>query len=153
MHVPATPRGRLGATWALSLFLIAACSPPVRPATRLRVIARDYAFGAPTALPAGETFFQLINEGTVVHEMQLYRFKRGVTRDSALRMLASDNIPDSVVDIDGGVLIAGPGDSAVQQLVAPLHAGDVYALECVFRNAEDQPRHNVLGMYSVFEVK
>lgn len=137
----------------LALCLVASCSPVARDVAHFRLIARDYAFGAPPTLPPGETAFHFINEGTVRHEVQLYRFKPGVSRDSALRMLATDNLPDSLVDTDGGVLIAGPKDSAVQQLLAPLHTGDVYAFECAFRNGPDQPRHNSLGMISVFEVR
>ncbi len=137
----------------ISLSLLVACQPAPPTTARFRLVARDYAFAAPASLPAGETRFQLVNEGTVRHEVQLYRFKPGVTRDSALRMLATGNFVDSAIDIDGGVLIAGPGDSAVQELLAPLRTGDLYALECAFRNAPDQPAHRQLGMFSVFEVK
>lgn len=149
----ARPRLVVATGACLVLSLLCACGPAPGGYAHFRVIARDYAFGVPPTLAAGETIFHFINEGTVVHEMQLYRFKPGVSRDSALRMLATDNLPDSLIDADGGVLIAGPRDSAVQQLLAPLHRGDIYALECAFRNAPDQPKHNSLGMISVLEVQ
>jgi hypothetical protein len=68
-------------------------------------------------------------------------------------MLVTNQIPDSAVDVDGGVLIAGPADSTVQELLAPLRPGDVYALECAFRNAPNQPKHRDIGMVAAFEVK
>ncbi|MEO8140565.1 MAG: hypothetical protein ABI742_13010 [Gemmatimonadota bacterium] len=147
------PRFLIRGSGFLCLTMLTACSSSAPPVARVRVVARDYSFGVPASLPAGETYFQLVNEGTVRHEIQLYRFRPGVTRDSALHLIASDDFPDSVVDVDGGVLISGPNDSAVQQLVAPLHSGDVYGLECAFRNGSGQPVHSKLGMFSVFEVK
>ena len=148
----AAPRILNHSIGVLGLSLLAGCSPSA-PVARVRVVARDYTFSVPASLPAGETSFQLVNEGTVRHEVQLYRFKPGVTRDSALRLIPSDDFPDSVVDADGGVLIAGPGDSAVQQLVAPLHTGEVYGVECAFRNGPGQPVHSKMGMFAVFVVK
>lgn len=142
-----------GAVSCLVIAGMAGCQPSSATPARFRLVARDYAFGAPPSLPPGETFFQLVNEGTVRHEVQLYRFKPGVTRDSALHMLASDNLPDSAIDIDGGVLISGAKDSALQQLVAQLKPGEVYAFECAFRDGPDKPVHSRLGMFSVFEVK
>jgi hypothetical protein len=131
--------------------MIASC---VRaPVSHVRVLARDYAFGFPASLPAGFTAFRLVNEGTVRHEVQLYRFRSGIPRDTALHMLATDNIPDSAIDVDGGVLIAGPADSTVQELLAPLRHGDVYALECAFRNAPGTPKHRDLGMVAIFQVE
>jgi hypothetical protein len=144
---------RTGAVWIFGLSLLAGCQPAGPSPNRFRIVARNYAFGAPETLPPGETFFQLVNEGTVRHEVQLYRFKPGVSRDSALHMLANDNIPDETVDTDGGVLISGPSDSALQQLVAQLKVGEVYGLECAFRDGPGKPAHSRLGMFSVFEVK
>ena len=134
--------------------LLAACSctSPVAPVL-LRILAHNYAFEFPTTLPPGTTAFRLVNQGTVLHEVQLYRFRAGISRDSALRMLAADRIPETAIDVDGGVLIAGPADSTVQELLAPLRRGDVYALECAFRDAPDKPKHRDLGMVAVFEVR
>lgn len=132
---------------------LASCAPDAAPLSHLRILAHDYAFEFPTTISPGSTAFRLVNQGTVLHEVQLYRFRQGISRDSALRMLATDQIPDSAVDRDGGVLIAGPADSTVQELLAPLRHGDVYALECAFRNAPGQPKHRDLGMVAVFEVK
>lgn len=144
--------GRCLAVLSLAVALCS-CAAQAPVTTHLRVIARDYAFGFPATVPAGMTAFRLINEGTVRHEVQLYRFRRGIPRDTALRMLATDQIPDSAIDVDGGVLIAGPADSTVQELLAPLHPGDVYALECAFRNGPGLPRHRDLGMVAIFQVE
>lgn len=133
--------------------LLLSCTTQHSAISHVRVVAREYAFGFPASLPAGQTAFRLINEGTVRHEVQLYRFKPGIPRDTALRMLATDQIPDSAVDVDGGVLIAGAADSTVQELLATLRPGDVYALECAFRSAPGQPRHRDLGMVAIFQVE
>jgi hypothetical protein len=153
MKSPTAFAGPLRPIGLLALSLLIACAPSAPAGARVRVVARDYSFGVPATLPAGVTFFQLVNQGTVRHEVQLYRFKPGVTRDSALHLIASDDFPDSVIDVDGGVLIAGPNDSAVQQLVAPLRVGDVYGVECAFRNGPGLPQHTKMGMFTVFEVK
>jgi hypothetical protein len=153
MNSPKALAGPLRPIGVLALSLLVACAPSAPSGARIRVVARDYTFSVPATLPPGETFFQLVNEGTVRHEVQLYRFKPGVTRDSALRLIPSDNFPDSVIDVDGGVLIAGPNDYAVQQLVAPLRIGDVYGVECAFRNGPGQPPHSRMGMFTAFEVK
>ena len=135
------------------LLALASCTPTPPALAHIRVIAHDYAFEFPATIAPGMTAFRLVNQGKVLHEVQLYRFRRGISRDSAFRMLAANKIPDSAVDSDGGVLIAGPADSTAQELLAPLRRGDVYALECAFRNAPDQPKHRDIGMIAVFEVK
>ena len=145
-----------GLRCSVSLGLLAAlasCAPPPATVTHRRVVAHDYAFAFPPSVPAGIAAFRLVNEGTVRHELQLYRFTSGIPRDSASRMLTRDEIPDSAVDVDGGVLIAGPADSTRQELLVRLEKGDVYALECVFRNAPGQPRHRDLGMFAIFQVE
>ena len=86
------------------------------------------------------------------HEVQLYKFKAGLSADSALRLLATDKITEADIDPDGGVLIAAASDSTQQELLATLRSGEVYALECAFRNAPDQPKHRDLGMVSIFTV-
>ena len=137
----------------MALFLVPGCSPRAAGPAHTRVIARDYAFGFPHSLPAGPTAFRLINEGTVNHEVQIYRFTAGLSPDSALRLLATDQITDRDIDPDGGVLIAAPSDSTQQELLVMLRPGEVYALECAFRNAADQPKHRDLGMVAVFTVE
>jgi len=131
----------------------AACRPAPAPFARVRIAARDYAFGAPRTVPPGQTAFRLVNEGTVRHEVQLYRFRPGISADSALHMIATNEIPDEAIDVGGGVLIIGPADSARQQLLLTLQPGEVYGLECAFRDAPGQPQHRDLGMYGVLEVQ
>lgn len=146
-------RGSVLHASVIVLCSIPACTPMRHADANLRIIARDYAFDTPASLEPGRTTFQLVNAGHVRHEVQLYRFKPGTTRDAALHMLAVDSIPDSAIDGDGGVLIALPADSARQQLVTTLARGEVYALECAFRDAPNAPQHSRMGMYAVFEVK
>lgn len=142
------------ATFPLLFLCLAGGCAPATPAIRHeRVIAKDYAFGFPRALPAGPTAFRLINQGSVNHEVQIYKFKAGLSADSALRLLATDKITEADIDPDGGVLIAAASDSTQQELLATLRPGEVYALECAFRNAPDQPKHRDLGMVSIFTVE
>ena len=136
----------------LGLCLLAGCAPTNPGLRHERVIAKDYAFGFSRSLPAGATAFRLINQGSVNHEVQLYKFKAGLSADSALRLLATDKITEADIDPDGGVLIAAASDSTQQELLATLRSGEVYALECAFRNAPDQPKHRDLGMVSIFTV-
>lgn len=137
----------------VAFLALVSCAPTAPPLTHLRIVAHDYAFEFPSSIAPGSTAFRLVNQGAVVHEVQLYRFRHGIPRDSALRMLVRGEVPDSLGDRDGGVLIAAAGDSTTQELLAPLRRGDVYALECAFRNAPGQPKHRDLGMITVFEVK
>ncbi len=137
----------------LGLGLLAGCAGTAASVRHERVIAKDYAFGFPRTLPAGPTAFRLINEGSVNHEVQIYRFTAGLSPDSALRLLATDQIGEADIDADGGVLIAAAADSTQQELLATLRPGEVYALECAFRNAPDQPKHRDLGMVAVFTVQ
>ncbi len=137
----------------VTLVALASCHAAPPSISHVPIIARDYAFQFPRVLPAGNTAFRLVNHGTVVHEVQLYRFRSGISRDSAFRLLTTNHVSDSVIYSDGGVLIASPSDSTVQELLAPLHRGDVYALECDFRDAPGKPQHRDLGMVAVFEVQ
>ena len=57
---------------------IAACEPRA-PYAEVEIIAHNYAFTAPATLPPGPTAFRLINQGTVNHEVQLFRFAAGIS--------------------------------------------------------------------------
>ncbi|MFN8575177.1 MAG: hypothetical protein U0132_24195, partial [Gemmatimonadaceae bacterium] len=93
-------------TGELTLCLLAGCAPATPGIRHERVIAKDYAFVFPRSLPAGATAFRLINQGSVNHEVQIYKFKAGLSPDSALRLLATDKLTEADIDPDGGVLIA-----------------------------------------------
>jgi hypothetical protein len=116
------------------------------------LVAHEYAFIAPATVRPGITTFHFVNRGRVTHEVQLFRFNRGVSAATARRYLATGNVPDSVADRSGSVLIAAPGDSVREGLTVRLTSGERYALMCQFRDAPDKPRHSSLGMVGLVEV-
>jgi hypothetical protein len=114
---------------------------------------RDYGFTAPGTVSPGLTAFRFINDGTVLHEVQLFRFHPGLTADSAAKLLAAGPLPLAAYDTSGSVLITAPGTTAHEQVVIPLAQGEVYGLVCEFRNADSLPRHSTLGMWAIMKVE
>ena len=134
----------------IPLLLLVACGP--RPPRPIAITAVNYAFQAPDSVPAGPAVFTLTNRGTVLHEVQLFRFRRGITADSGLRLLVTENTPDSLYDASGAVLISGIGATAVQGVAADLQAGELWGLVCQFRDSAGAPKHDKLGMFKVLTV-
>lgn len=134
---------------ALPLLLVACAPRAPRP---VEIVAVNYAFQAPDSVPAGPAVFTLTNRGTVVHEVQLFRFRRGITADSGLRLLVTENTPDSLYDASGAVLISAVGATAVQRVEADLQAGELWGLVCQFRDSAGAPKHDQLGMFKVLTV-
>lgn len=136
---------------ALSALLPASgCAPQPRV---VDIHAKNYAFSAPAKLPPGSTSFRLVNDGSVLHEVQLFRFHAGISSDSAAVLLAAGPIPDSAYDVSGSVLITAPGTTAHEQVVIPLSTGDVYGLLCEFRDGDSLPRHASMGMWATLQVE
>lgn len=129
---------------------LAAC----RPASRdVEIIATNYAFQAPAILGSGPTLFHLTNHGTVTHEVQLFRFRRGVTPDSGMKLLVTEGTPDSLYDVNGSVLISAPGQTAVEGIYVDLKPGETWALVCQFRDRAGAPKHDKLGMVGTLRVQ
>lgn len=129
-----------------------ACSRP--PSYReVDIHATDYAFRVPATLPPGMTAFRLVNDGTVSHEVQLFRFRAGMTPELATSLLAHDSIPDPDADAWGSVLIASAGHAALERILVPLVRGELYGLMCEFRNADSLPRHAKMGMVALLRVE
>jgi len=148
--MPELRRGSIAPALPLVLVIAAGCGP------RQRVVdihAANYAFSAPATLPPGLTTFRLVNDGTVLHEVQLFRFHAGISADSAAALLAAGSIPDSAYDESGAVLITAPGTTAHEQVVIPLAKGQVYALLCEFRDADSLPQHSSMGMWATLRVE
>jgi hypothetical protein len=98
-------------------FLLAACTGPSAPPP-VDITAVNYAYRAPLSVPPGPTRFRLVNAGTVPHEVQLFRFRLGISPDSARSLLALEHFPDSLADSAGAVLIAAPGTAAPEEIYA-----------------------------------
>lgn len=130
---------------------IAAC--PRGAPQRIDVLASNYAFQSPPTASPGPALIHLINQGTVAHELQFYRFRHPVTPEQGFRILLDSTAADSLFDASGAVLIASPGDTAPEAIYADLKRGEVWALVCGFRDSANAPRHFRLGMLAILEVK
>jgi len=117
------------------------------------IVATDYAYQVPMVVPSGMTAFQFVNRGTHPHEVQLFRFLPSVSAKAARAYLIAGNVPDSAADPSGSVLIAFPGVTAHEAVLVPLVSGERYALMCEFRDAPAKPRHTMLGMVALLEVR
>jgi hypothetical protein len=119
----------------------------------VEIHGKDYAFAAPATLPSGNTTFRFINDGSVLHEVQLFQFRKGTSPEAAATLLAAGSLPDSAYQGSGAVLITSPGTAAREQVIIPLGRGEVYGLLCEFRNADSLPRHSTMGMWAVLRVE
>jgi hypothetical protein len=136
--------------FALGLLSSVACTQASRT---VEIHGKDYAFAAPATLPPGNTVFRFINDGSVLHEVQLFQFRKGTSSERAATLLAAGPLPDSAYEGSGAVLITAPGTAAREQVVISLTRGDVFGLLCEFRNGDSLPRHSAMGMWAVLRVE
>jgi hypothetical protein len=120
--------------------------PP--PSNDVAVQGLDYAFQLPDSLPPGPSTFRLRNAGKVPHEMGMALLNPGVTVSQVMTLIGGGGDPDSLIAGIVGILIAGPGETAVGGLAVDLLPGRTYAFFCNFQDAPDQPEHVALGMFS-----
>lgn len=108
--------------------------------TRQDVTATEYAFaGLPDELAAGPVSFELGNDGSEMHELQLVRRNDGVTEPvEELLALPEEQVMSKVTPVGSGAF-APPGESGY--MVVDLAAGDYIALCFVptGMTGEDQP--------------
>jgi len=148
-------RSAIGAVLSLSAFLTDSPSR-LQQASSIRhvtIVATDYAYRVPAVVPPGMTAFRFVNRGTHPHEVQLFRFLPSVSAKAARAYLVAANVPDSAADPSGSVLIAFPGVTAHEEVLIPLVRGERYALMCEFRDAPAKPKHTMLGMVALLEVR
>jgi hypothetical protein len=148
-------RSTLGAVLFLSA-LVTDSPTRFQQASSIRhvtIVATDYAYQVPAVLPSGMTAFRFVNRGTHPHEVQLFRFLPSVSAKTARAYLVAGNVPDSAADPSGSVLIALPGVTAHEEVLIPLVRGEQYALMCEFRDAPSKPKHTMLGMVALLDVR
>ena len=124
--------------------------------SRLREVdvrGSEYSFQAPATLPAGLTAFRFHNEGDVRHELQIFRFRAGVSAHDAALMMAQDSPLKDYRDSSLSVLVAEPGHTTSLRVLVPLAPGEVYGLRCGFQDADTLPKHVRLGMFAVVTVE
>lgn len=136
----------------IALVVVIGCGARSAP-REITITASDYHLDVAPSLPPGLASFTFVNHGRVLHEVQFYRFRAGLSPDSARRFLAADSIPESAQDASGGVLIAVPGATAHERLLVALSRGELYAAVCEFRDADSLPPHARLGMFALVRVE
>lgn len=109
-------------------------------ATRIDVVATDYAFDVPHTASAGRTSFVLSNHGKEAHFVEISKLKPGVTLDEA--MSAED--PSTVTEGGWGTGIAAPGGEDEEVVTFDLEPG-TYALMCFIPGPGGTP-HAFMGM-------
>ena len=134
------------------LVIFSGCRPEAAPPREIDIHAAEYAFRAPATLAPGPAAFRLVNDGKFWHEVQLFRFRRGVSAQTAARYLSADSIPDEARDSTGSVLIAGAGLASDQRILVRASRGDLYGLICDFRDG-GTARHAKLGMFALMRVE
>jgi plastocyanin len=126
---------------------------PQEPAVRQVVVdGVDYAFGMAEAMEAGPTEIRFENKGEVDHEMVLVRLKVGATLADVSGAMESGGDPREFMDGIAGILIAGPGESALGTLNVTFEEGRTYVMICNFTDTPDAPPHLALGMVQSFTV-
>ena len=131
---------------------LAACkkeaAPPAPTANVVTVHAVNYSFSAPDTIPAGLTTFQLVNNGTLLHHVQLIKIDSGRTFDSLLAALRNPGPPPRWMTDVAGPNPPEPGDTT--WLTTTLDAGH-YAMICFIPDSNNAP-HFTRGMIRPLEV-
>ena len=106
------------------------------------VTARDFAFGAPSSIPAGLTTIRLENGGEEMHHVQLVRLDEGRTIEELMAAARAGDIAPAWARLVGGPNTPGPGGTAEATL--ELEPGS-YAIVCVIPSPDGVP-HLMKGM-------
>lgn len=137
-----------------SLLLGIFALPPVQ--REVEIVGLDYAFTAPSKLPAGRTTFRFVNNGRVRHELNIVLLAPGVTVQQFIAATNADSTSSStlsaMIEATVGVLFAEPGKRASAALSTELLPGRTYSVRCVLRDSVSKPRHQMLGMYARIHV-
>jgi hypothetical protein len=141
----------------LYLFTVTAGAgaPAALPMGNVTVTLKNFKFvGLPKTLVAGPTTFQLINTGTMVHEMIVARLDPGKIQQDALKLLESpqgqNGSPPAWVHFVGGMEIISPHQSA--NVTVTLTSG-YYLVLCTMPDMKKKGEpHFMEGMIGHFTV-
>jgi hypothetical protein len=123
------------------------------PATpEVEIVGHDYAFVAPTQLPAGQTTFRFTNKGKVIHELDVALLKDGTTSDAVMAALNTRRPLKTLIETAVGILIARPGHRSTAGLSTQLLEGRNYLLICRFQDSASAPAHSRMGMIALIHV-
>jgi hypothetical protein len=132
-------------TGAMSATTAATVAPTPNVVT---VHAKDFSYDAPSTLPAGMTTFHLINDGKVLHHINIIRIDSGKTLADLKHELAMPAAPPAWVAELGGPNAVGPAQEASATL--NLVPGS-YAIVCFVDQPGGVP-HFAKGMIQPFTV-
>jgi plastocyanin len=116
---------------------------PAAAPNLVTVTAREFAFGAPSTIPAGATTVRLVNEGKEMHHVQLIRVDAGHTVAELMELAKTEGeaLP-AWARFVGGPNVHAPGAHSEATMV--LEPGE-YALVCFIPSADGVP-HIAKGM-------
>jgi hypothetical protein len=120
---------------------------PAAPQADVTVTLTDFAFDVPDTLPAGETVFDVVNDGAQIHEMGMIKLDEGATLDEVLASLEAEEGPYSVVGALYGLSSQSNGWTTID-----LTPG-TYALVCFVTDPDSGQPHIALGMYDSVTVE
>ena len=127
-----------------------AAEQPERPTADVTVGLSDFAFDAPDTLPAGETTFDVVNNGPQLHEMAVVQLAEGFTVDDLLELFSTPPDPNAPppegpppFSLLGLVAVMSQGVSG--QTTIDLAAG-TYAMLCFVTDPDTGAPHAALGM-------
>jgi hypothetical protein len=106
------------------------------------VIATDFAFQAPSEIPAGLTTFRLVNKGPSLHHIQLIKLEDGKTADDFFAALKAGGPLPQWARLAGGPNPPEPGQTAAATML--LESGN-YVMLCFVPSADGVP-HVMKGM-------
>jgi len=146
---------KTGGLITAAALIAAACSRaearPVAAATEphvVTVVAREFAFTAPDAIPAGLVTFQLQNRGTLLHHMAIMKLDEGKTMADFMAAMQAGGPPPAWVHDMGGPNAPDPGSDANATMM--LEPGN-YVLLC-FVDIPDHTPHVMKGMIKPLRV-
>jgi hypothetical protein len=112
------------------------------------VVANDFAFEAPTEVPAGLTRFVLKGQGKEIHHATIAKLEEGKTVADLMTAFKTPGPPPSWMKLVGGPNVPDPGAEA--NATVELTPGN-YALIC-FVDTPDKVPHFAKGMVHGFTV-
>ncbi|MGH7617637.1 MAG: hypothetical protein ACREPM_10445, partial [Gemmatimonadaceae bacterium] len=127
----------------------AAANSKYDPATRTATVhAKEFAFDAADSIPAGWTNFHFVNDGSMLHHLQIARLDSGKTPDDFVTAMSKPGPPPAWVTFVGGPNAPNPG--AFSHAAFNLPAGS-YIMLCLV-DIPDHVPHFAKGMVHPFTV-
>jgi hypothetical protein len=105
--------------------------------------AKEFAFTAPSTIPAGQVTLRLVNDGKLLHHVQVLRLGEGKTMADLEAAMKSNGPPPAWLTSVGGPNAAIPG--ATIEATLTLEPGN-YVIACFIPSPGDPTPHVMKGM-------